>query len=532
MNEADQNPTAPRPASSRATEGDPAVVPAFAPPPPGRRRLRYAVVGTGHRAGMYVAALTGDHADVGELVAWCDTNPGRMEWYDAQVGDALGLGGPAGLPQYAAHDVERMVDEQRVDVVVVTTPDHAHAGVVARALDAGADVVVEKPLTTTVEGCRTVVRAVARTGRDVVMTFNYRYAPRNSSLRDVIASGEIGQVTSVHFEWALDTVHGADYFRRWHRDKASSGGLLVHKSSHHFDLVNWWLHDVPARVYASGGLRFYGDANAAARGMGQRPERGTGTTGDPWSLDLTHDPRLQALYLDAEHHDGYRRDQDVFAPGITIEDNMAVVVDYRGGATLTYSLNAHSPWEGYRVTVNGTEGRAELEVVERGAVILGEDGRAVLDPSATPEGAAAQQSRPEGERLLVQRHWEAAREWPIPRGIGGHGGGDAILLMDVFRRDLRLEADPLGRAAGYRDGLRAVAVGIAANRSMVTGQPVHVEDLGLGDLDPAADGDTAEVPVTPPGGLPATGARSVDPTSADPTSADPTSTAVPTGAAR
>lgn len=480
----DQNPTAPRPASSRGTTADPRVVPAFAAPPPGRRRRRHAVVGTGHRAGMYVGAVTGDHADVAELVAWCDTNPGRMDHYDREVGAALGLDGPAGLPQHGPDDLERMIDEERVDVVVVTTPDATHAALVARALDAGADVVVEKPLTTTVEGCRTIVEAVERTGRDLVMTFNYRYAPRNSTLREVIASGAIGTVTSVHFEWALDTVHGADYFRRWHREKRTSGGLLVHKSSHHFDLVNWWLHDVPARVYASGGLRFYGDTNATARGMGPRPERGTGTVGDPWTLDLTRDPRLRSLYLDAEHHDGYRRDQDVFAPGITIEDNLSLVVDYRGGATLTYSLNAHSPWEGYRVTVNGTEGRAELEVVERGAVVLDADGHAVLDPSATPDAAAAAalagSVRAEGDRLVVQRHWEAAQRWPIPAGIGGHGGGDAILLMDVFRRDLRLAPDPLGRAAGYKDGLRAVAVGIAANRSLETGQAVLVEDLGLG----------------------------------------------------
>jgi hypothetical protein len=236
---------------------------------------------------------------------------------------------------------------------------------------------------------------------------------------------------------------------------------------------------VPERVYASGGLRFYGKENAEARGLGPRPERGTGTEGDPWSLDLRHDARLKALYLDAEEHDGYRRDQDVFGPGITIEDNLAVLVDYTGGATLTYSLNAHSPWEGYRVSVNGTEGRAELEVIERGHVALEEPGHAVLDPSATPV-EAGDEVRPEQDRLVVQRHWEPAREVPIPAGIGGHGGGDAILLMDVFRRDLRLEDDPLGRAAGHLDGLRAVAVGIAANRSMHTGGPVTVDQLGLG----------------------------------------------------
>ncbi|MEK8225873.1 Gfo/Idh/MocA family oxidoreductase [Oerskovia sp. M15] len=139
-----------------------------------------------------------------------------------------------------------MVLEQRVDTVVVTSPDRTHADVVARAVRAGADVVLEKPMTTTVEGCREILAAIEETGRDLVLTFNYRYSPRNTALKEVVASGEIGTVTAVHFEWVLDTVHGADYFRRWHRDKGSSGGLLVHKASHHFDLVNWWLDDSPS----------------------------------------------------------------------------------------------------------------------------------------------------------------------------------------------------------------------------------------------------------------------------------------------
>ncbi|MGW3351984.1 Gfo/Idh/MocA family protein [Nonomuraea rubra] len=475
----DQNPTAPAPASHTSSEPGAGVVPRFAAPPPSRARRRYAVAGTGHRAGMYVAALTGEHADVGELVAWLDPNPARIDYYDAQVGAELGLGGPAGLPRHTPDGLERMVAEQRVDVVIVTSLDRTHAELVDRALRAGADVVVEKPLTIDADGCRRITKAVADTGRDVVMTFNYRYAPRNSTLRQVIESGTIGEVTSVHFEWALDTVHGADYFRRWHRDKANSGGLLIHKASHHFDLINWWLGDTPAKVYASGALRFYGDENAAARGMGERPERGTGAHGDPFSLDLRADPRLDALYLQAERHDGYHRDQDPFAPGVTIEDNLAVLVDYRRGARLSYSLNAHSPWEGYRVTVNGTAGRAELEVVERGFIELDANGNAVLDPSATPLGAH-DPLRPEGERLVVQRHWQRPEEVTIPAGIGGHGGGDAILLKDVFRRDLRLGPDPLARAADYRDGLRAVAVGIAANQSLLTGLPVTVGELGLG----------------------------------------------------
>jgi len=283
-------------------------------------------------------------------------------------------------------------------------------------------------------------------------------------------------VTSVNFEWVLDTVHGADYFRRWHRDKAKSGGLLIHKASHHFDLVNWWIDDQPHRVYASGALSFYGAANARKRGLDRRPERGTGDSPriDPFAMDLREDERLRRLYLDNEHHEGYLRDRDVFADGITIEDNLAVIVDYAGGPTLNYSLNAHSPWEGYRVAINGTEGRAELEVVERGAA---DEGAKVLDPSATAELGDQGRIRPRGERLLVQRHWEQAREVPIADFGGAHGGGDDMLLADLFGNDDARAADPLRRPAGYLDGVASVAVGIAGNRSLDSGLPVLISEL-------------------------------------------------------
>ncbi len=431
--------------------------------------IRYGVVGTGARAQMFITALAGEFTDVAELVAWCEPNPARMDHADRLVAAARpATPAPA---RYSPADLERMITEERLDAVVVTSPDWTHAEMATRAMRAGADVVLEKPLTTSLDGCRAIVAAVEETGRSLVLTFNYRYSPRNTALKDVLASGELGEVTSVHFEWALDTMHGADYFRRWHRDKERSAGLAVHKASHHFDLMNWWLADRPEWVFASGGLRFYGDENARARGVGERPERGTvdPPSTDPFALDLRADPVLRSLYWEAEKHDGYLRDRDVFTAGITIEDNLAVMVGYGRGAVMTYSLNAHSPWEGYRVTVNGTGGRAELEVVERAAVLPGPDGRIVLDASSVEDPG-------NGARLTVQRHWETAREVPIGGGGGGHGGGDALMLSDVFRG---ASADRLGRQAGYRDGLASVAVGLAANVSMTTGQPVRVAELEL-----------------------------------------------------
>lgn len=433
----------------------------------------YALVGVGSRAQMYLEAMAGEHADVARLVAWADTNPGRMAWSAARF---PALGEPA---TFALDELARVVRERGIDTVIVTTPDATHADYIVTALEAGADVVVEKPLTTTADGVRRIADAVQRTGRDVTITFNYRYAPRNTALRQLIASGAIGEVTSVHFEWALDTAHGADYFRRWHRDKANSGGLLIHKASHHFDLVNWWIADSPVKVYASGGLRFYGADNAARRGLGPRPERGTTDSElrDRFSLDLRRDPLFAGLYYEQEQHDGYLRDRDVFDAGITIEDNLSLVVDYAAGASMSYSLNAHAPWEGYTVAVNGTAGRAELTVVERGAVMLDEQGDVVVDPSARPDLVVEEGARPVAERLVVQRHWEPAREVEIPRGAGGHGGGDALLLREVF---VGGEPDPLGRAATWKDGVRAVVVGLAGNRSLETGDAVRIGELELG----------------------------------------------------
>ncbi|MEV8271684.1 Gfo/Idh/MocA family oxidoreductase [Microbacterium sp. NPDC077184] len=439
-------------------------------------RRRYALIGAGHRAHMYVDALTGPYAETAELVAICEPNPVRAAYHADRVHAATG----ASPAVYGPDDVETMIRTERVDRVIICARDDLHAPLIVRSLDAGADAVVEKPLTIDAPSAAAIEDAIDRTGRDVVITFNYRYSPRNSALRELIQRGEIGRVTSVDFSWMLDTKHGADYFRRWHREKEHSGGLLVHKASHHFDLVNWWIRSEPRRVFASGGLRFYGAENAAAHRADS----------DLFGLDIRQDAVLGALYGEAAAHDGYRRDRDVFSEGITIEDNLALVVDYASGATLSYSLNAHAPWEGYRVAVNGTEGRAELEVVERGAVLPDEGLHPVLDPSATDAGSSGS-LRAEGERLLVQRHWEAAREVEIPDAGGGHGGGDRLLLADVFEGP---GDDPLGRPADWRDGVRSIAVGIAGNRSLETGQAVRVAELGirlLADAPDATAGRTA-----------------------------------------
>ncbi|MGW0842885.1 Gfo/Idh/MocA family protein [Streptomyces sp. NPDC002787] len=435
------------------------------------RRRRAAVVGLGARARMFTEALTGPFSERIDLVGFCDTNTHRMDVHNAWI--AADHPGRAPVPAYAAEGFEEMLRRERVDLVVVCTVDRSHDHYIVRALEAGCDVVTEKPMTTDAERARRILRTQRRTGREVRVSFNYRYNPVHSAVRELIAAGEIGEVGSVHFEWLLDLRHGADYFRRWHREKAASGGLLVHKSTHHFDLVNWWLGTRPETVFAQGGLFFYGDEAGRRRGLARNYTRAHGSPaaeGDPFALHLADSPVLTSLYLDAEREDGYRRDQNVFGPGVTIEDDMAVLVRYASGATLTYHLTAYAPWEGYRIAFNGSEGRIELLVEESTWTrphVRTTGASPVLHGVDAEDGAGRTE-------LLVRRFWERPREVKVATGEGGHGGGDVRMLTDLFGERV---PDGLGRAADAVDGARSLVTGLAANRSLETGAPVRAREL-------------------------------------------------------
>ena len=431
------------------------------------KRRRYVLVGTGSRAQMFRDALTITYADRAQMTAICDLNPLRMRAWAAGLDPAPAF--------YSAGEFDRMIREQEPAAVIITTMDATHHLYVCRAMELGCDVILEKPMTTTAAGCRAIMAAQKLTGRQLTVTFNYRYAPRNSRVKELLAGGVIGDVISVHFEWLLDTKHGADYFRRWHRDKANSGGLLVHKSTHHFDLVNWWLGTRPDTVMAMGGLRFYGSDNATARGEPRTYPRATGHAAarqDPFALDMTADPQLKALYLDCEAADGYQRDQNVFGPGITIEDDVGVLVRYRNRAVLSYHLTAFAPREGYRVAFNGTRGRLDLDVVER-AYVSGTDSDHNQARNVSGGGPVEVE---EPVTLTVQPLWGRPEHIVLPAVThGGHGGADAHLLRDLFSGEPL--SDPLGRAAGAEDGAWSVSCGLAANQSLLTGQVVRIAEL-------------------------------------------------------
>ena len=426
-------------------------------------KRRYAIVGVGHRSRMYQDALFGPYKAHGELVGVCDLNPGRVA-YARKRAESAGAPIPAG---FVHTDFERMIRETKPATVIVTTVDATHDDYIVRALAAGCDVITEKPMTTTPQKAQRILDACRSSGRDLRVTFNYRYSPPRTQVKDILMSGEIGDILSVDFNWLLNTNHGADYFRRWHSQKARSGGLMIHKATHHFDLVNWWLSATPETVWAHGKREFYTPQTARRLGLSGPHER-CRTCPEAakcsFHLDLAADPSLKALYVDNEHHDGYFRDQCVWRPGIDIEDTMNVIVRYDTGATLSYSLNACNAREGYRIAFNGTKGLLEHEIVEQ-VYVAGAD--------MVQGGIAAG-----GVTTRVMPLRGAPRMLTPWTGEGGHGGGDKLMLDEIFLPGAN--ADRYARASNQHGGAYSMLIGAAANRCFETGGPVKIADLVSG----------------------------------------------------
>jgi predicted dehydrogenase len=404
------------------------------------RRQRLALAGTGSRgSSMWGAELVQYYADRVELVGLFDRNSLRARAARGIIGTTAPI-----FPTF-----DGMLQQTRPDAVVVATVDATHAQYTVRALDMGFDVLSEKPLCTTEEQAQAILDAVERSGRSVTATMNARHAREAKKVKALLQEGAIGEMLSVEFHDYLDTSHGADYFRRWHRFRANSGTLLCHKASHHFDLANWWLGSDPVEVSAAGDLRVYG-RNNSYRSTNCRPCVHKAQC--PFAWDVTSDPVYVKLYVECESEDGYLRDGCVWDDRIDIYDTMSVTVRYASRAMLTYTSSTYLPFEGQAVTFNGSRGRIDYVDMRGGGY--------------------------ERREVRLTRQFgrsEVVTDLP-PERPGGHGGADGSLHDLLFRNEP--SPDPLGLRADVKAGALASLVGVAARQSIEGGgEVVRIADL-------------------------------------------------------
>jgi myo-inositol 2-dehydrogenase / D-chiro-inositol 1-dehydrogenase len=308
--------------------------------------IRYGIIGTGMMGGEHILDL--NHIDGAEVVALADPVPKSIEWGLGCV--EAGPGGAEAKARVATYDdhVELLADPN-VDAVVITTPNFTHATVLADALASDKHVLIEKPLCITVEECMNVVEAAEDRDAITWMGLQYRFMPTPAAMLDQLATGVCGTTHMVsireHRFPFLDKVGN------WNRFTRNTGGTLVEKCCHFFDLMHLVAGAHPVRVMASGGQ------------------------------DVNH--------LD-ERYDGEVPD---------ILDNAFVIVEFANGVRGALDLCMFAEGGRFEQEITITGDRAKMEATVPGDVVwLGERSRAGK-PGSHPGGGVREVPAPMDPRV-------------------------------------------------------------------------------------------------------------------------------------
>ncbi|GII62500.1 oxidoreductase [Sphaerisporangium krabiense] len=376
--------------------------------------LRIGVAGFGLRGPVAVEAHRPGRGS--RVVAVCDTGEAGREAARRALGPVRLTGDFADLL------------EPGIDAVMILTPDHTHAGLAVRALEAGKATFVEKPLAVTLEDCDRVLRTAYERRARLYVGHNMRHMPVVRVMRRLVAEGAIGEVKAV---WCRHFVgDGGDYyFKDWHADRRNTGGLLLQKGAHDIDVIHWLAGSRTARVTGMGGLTVYGEITDRAPGLPQ-----------DWYDPARNWPPLAQKGLN---------------PVVDVEDLSMMHMLLENGVYASYQQCHYTPdyWRNY--TVIGTEGRLEnFGDLGAGAVVrVWNAGRRAYDP--------------EGDLTV-----------PVVAGEGGHGGADEE-LVDEFVRFARAGGATDTSPVAARD---SVAAALGATESLRGGSvPLDVPPLA-GDL--------------------------------------------------
>ena len=354
--------------------------------------LRYGIIGTGMMGLEHLrnlAAVPG-----AQITAVADNfEPSRQAALDEAA--RVGLDTPA-----VFEDHRELLGSGLCDAVVVATPNMTHASVLDDVFDTGLHVLVEKPMCTTVEDCHRIAERAADYAGVVWVGLEYRYMPPVAALVERVAQGAVGTVKMVAVR-----EHRFPFLVKvgdWNRFNRNTGGTLVEKCCHFFDLMTLIAGSTPVRVLASGGQ------------------------------DVNH--------LD-ERYGGETPD---------ILDNALVIVEYESGvrASLDLCMFAEGSTNQEELAVVGDEGKVEA-FLPSGIV---REGRRGGGPWGVTEVVAAD------DRV---------------RHEGFHHGASYVEHLE-FAQAIRSGGRP---AVGVTEGLSSVAVGVAAQRSIVEGRAVTLAEV-------------------------------------------------------
>ncbi len=391
--------------------------------------ISLAIVGTGGRS-LALSEAVFRNPDA-RIAAVYDKNPVRVREYFRRLNKW-----PDELSNIqVAHSLKEFLQLKTFTTVLVTTPDFTHKEIALSALNAGKHVYLEKPMALTAEDAKEIVQAAQKAGRLLQIGFVLRYTPFYQKVKDIVASGELGQIISIEAGEILSRMHGASYMRRWHRKRKNSGSFMLTKCSHDLDILNWLVEAKVRRVSSFGGVNFF------------LPDPAKGPTCSQCDPDIRRDcPYVfgEEFVMVPEEQRANPSDNGwdlcVFNNDKDIVDNQISLIEYENGVRVTFLLSAFGDEEDNRfIRVVGTRARLEGHF---------EANRIRIKPTI---GDA---------EILVK----------TDTGKSGHGGGDQKIVDDLVLC-LQGKKKPLASATA---GFESTVVADAIDRALQTGQVQEV----------------------------------------------------------
>ncbi len=426
------------------------------------------IVGAGHRALTY-ASYAHHRPDRLRIVGVADPNPTRRAIAAAQHNIP---------PERQFESAEQLTAAPRfADAAINGTMDQQHVPTSLPLLEAGYDLLLEKPIATSEAELMRLVDAQDRHGRKIMICHVLRYAPFYVAIRKRLLSGEIGDILNIQINEHVSYHHMAVGFVRgkW-RNKAECGSsMLLAKCCHDLDLLAWMKSGVaPARVSSFGSnTQFH--AERAPAGAGTRclldcpiepeclysaqkhyvdhPQRWNfyvwgayESAEDPSAAGLTREQMIASLRTDNPYgRCVWKCDNDVV-------DHQSVMVEFEDGCTATHNMIGGAARARRSIHIVGTTGEIQGELDDQRFVVRRIDPRPGREHSeeivdtGTPEDASG--------------------------AFGGHGGGDLRLVDDFV--SFILSEQPSISCTSLEDSVRGHLIGYRADQAMQAGQVIEI----------------------------------------------------------
>lgn len=216
------------------------------------KKLRWGLIGTGKRCWQHIRVI-GRSPDTETIVAICDIQPARMDGAEKLIS----------TPVTRYEKYQDLLARNDLDVILVATPNYCHSEEVIAALGKGCDVLTEKPMGITSAECNAMIDAAKKSGKILQVGLQLRYSTFYQKVHSMLKDGIIGNMKYVWFnefrgDWAKQSDDPeVDAKINWRFYNKLSGGTLVEKSCHYFDLFRWFIDSEPTRVVAMGGINVY-----------------------------------------------------------------------------------------------------------------------------------------------------------------------------------------------------------------------------------------------------------------------------------